>query len=218
MIALLHYAYIKSMRDRMLPILLLSAPVFAAATLIGAAVAARQLRYPVPNVLNPEPALPDMYAFTFATIVGFWTFRSEMATQAIRSFVMARRPITVVIALVAFATISGMSIWITATITLAALTAELPPNLAWSLYKMAADSFAAAAFGALMVMISAQPSMLVWTVSGPVAIGFLSVFDAQKGDLDFDRANTPTYMMFKVLASIVCMALTVFLLRRRCAT
>jgi hypothetical protein len=211
MIALLHYAFLKGMRDRSLPIFLLMMPAQVAAMLIGFSVIKRHLQYPL---LGMEWGHGDVVIFSIilpsfvATLSAFWTFRSEVATRAIGSFVIASRPITVVVALIIFAAATATGGSIATTVTIAMLTAALPPEVASFASLGIIASLAGASLGALYVTISPQPAMLVWAfIAGlPLAPWILH------------PPSEPQLLMIASLLSIVCIGVSAFLLRRRCAT
>lgn len=217
--ALLHYAVLKGMRDRLLPILLLVSPIFAAGTLIGESAARKQLHYPLTvglDSLGFNPA--GLYALTFSSIVAFWAFRSEVATKAINSFVMASRPIGIVTALVVYGVGIGVATWMGAIAAATALTTKLPSNLASFALEAFIASLFGASIGALAVTISAQPTMLVWAVCATVGLPLILLFDYQRGDLVFELASRTRYLTSQVVVSILCLGIGTFLLERRCAT
>jgi len=210
MIALLRYAFLKGMRDRSLPIFFLLEPAQVAAMLIGYSVMNRHLHYPLimPGDVGDVVGFSVLFPSFVATLSAFWTFRSEVATRAIGSFVVASRPSTVVVALVVFAAATAIGGLIGAITTAAVLTAALPANLASLAPLGVISSLVGASLGALYVTISPQPAMLVWA--------FIAVIPL--APWIFHPPSTPRLLMIAALVSIVCIGVSAFLLRRRCAT
>ncbi len=211
MIALLHYAFLKGMRDRSLPIFVLMMPVQVAAMIIGYSVINRHLQYPLVGFDWDEgdvAVIAILLPSVVATLSAFWTFRSEVATRAIGSFVIASRPITVVLALIVFAAATATGGSIATTATIAVLTAGLPANLASLAALGILHSFVGASLGALYVTISPQPAMLVWA--------FIAGFPLAPWILD--PASQSRLSMIAAVLSVVCIGVSAFLLRRRCAT
>lgn len=211
MIALMHYAFLKGMRDRSLPIFFLMGPVQLAAMLIGFSLIRRHLHYPL---LTPDFDRGDVAIFTIvlpsivATLSAFWTFRSEVATRAIGSFVVASRPITVVVALIVFAAATAIGGLMAMLGTFVVLLAALPPNLATFAALGVISAFVGGSLGALYVTISPQPAMLVWA--------FIAGFPLAPWILD--PAFRPRLLTIDGIVLIVCIGVSTFLLRRRCAT
>lgn len=211
MIALLHYAFLKSLRDRSLPIFVLWVPIQVAAMLIGSSVINHHLQYPlvVSDWNDGDVAAFSILLPSFiASISAFWTFRSEVATRAIGSFVIASRPITVVVALVVFATATAIAGLIAAIGTVAVLTMALPPNVAFFASIGVIASLAGGSLGALYVTISPQPAMFVWAACAGIPLAPWIFAPATKSQLP----------MIASVLSIVCIGVSTFLLRRRCAT
>lgn len=209
--ALLHYAYLKGMRDRSLPVFLLipAAQFFAMITAFSGTTG--HLRYPL-KALNFDhgdlAAMSILLPSVVATMSAFWTFRSELATGAIGSFVIASRPIVVIAALVVFAAATGTGGIFGAVGTIALLTAEFPARLVSMIGTGAMAALSGAALGALYVTISPQPQMLVWSfIAGIPFVPFI-----------FDPANWHRLPPIGLLLAIICIAVSTFLLRRRCAT
>lgn len=210
MIALWHYTFLKGMRDRSLPVFLLWGPVYATAALIGVSVAQGRLHYP----LSPQWDIKDelffalMTATVIATLSAFWTLRTEVATKAIGSFLMATRPISVVVALVVFAAATGVATEIGMIVVSAVVRAALPANLVPIVLATVILSLAAASMGALCVTISPQPAMLIWAFCGSLPLVAWMA----------NPSNWPRLVMIAPVIAILCTAISAFLLRRRCAT
>ncbi|HUP49786.1 MAG TPA: hypothetical protein VNA04_13450 [Thermoanaerobaculia bacterium] len=211
MTALLHYAWLKGMRDRSLPVFFAIAPIQIAAMIIGFAVIKRQVRYPL-AALNFDEG--DIAAITIllpsfvATLSAFWTFRSEVATRAINSFVMGSRPLAVVASLVVFGFATAMAGVAALIATAVILTATVPAAVASMAFTAAVASVAGASLGALYVTISPQPGMLVWTfVAGIPLVPFI-----------FDPANRAELLTVGTVISLVAIGIATVLLRRRCAS
>ena len=209
--ALLHYAWLKGMRDRSLPVFFAIAPIQIAGMIIGIAVSKRQVHYPL-GALNFDEG--DIAAITIlvpsfvATLSAFWTFRSEVATRAINSFVMASRPLTVIAALVLFGFATAMAGVGGLIATALILTATVPADVASMVFTAAVASAAGASLGALYVTISPQTGMLLWaSVAGIPLVPFI-----------FDPANRPALLAVGTVISVVAITIATVLLRRRCAS
>jgi len=215
MIALLHYAFLKSIRDRSLAVFVLGPALVIAASLFGATLA-EGFRYPLyvsrqmSAAQNAEMAglILTFFAMTFGTVAAFWVFRPEVATKAIGSFLMARRPITVSLAQVTFAAAVAFSAWVVGIAAIAALTSALPPALGWSAVAVAVASIAAASIGALVVTISPQPAMMVWAFLACTALLPLLNHPAVR----------PKLLYVEAVVSILFIAVSAFLLERRWAS
>lgn len=218
MTALLHYAILKSARDRSLFIFLLGPMLIMVAILIGTAGATWQhtaIHYPVRlgTDFKPEQSaevasgLATGFAIMFSAVAGFWTFRPEVATKAIGSFCMAQRPIRITTTLIAFATLLGIVGWIGSLTAVSLLTAALPSNLGFLALATAVGSLTGASGGAMMLTISSQPSAIAGFFIG-VAFCLPAVISAQRSQV----------MIAALVVTIVCTAVCTFLLERRCAS
>jgi hypothetical protein len=212
MIAVLHYALLKSIRDRSLAIFTLGPALVIAASLLGATLAKGELRYPLFMAQHLSPTqnagtatiVVTIFAVSFAGFCAFWTFRSEVATKSIGSFVMARRPLSVASALVLYATAIAGGAWIIAVVVIAALTAAVPMAIAPFAAAVALVALASAAIGALLVTISPQPAMVIWAFIGCMPlVPFLITMARQR------------VMLIALLVAILCTATSAFLLERR---
>jgi hypothetical protein len=210
-IALLHYAWLKGMRDRSLPVFVAMAPVQIAGMLIAMNIFEKQFRYPLPA---PRWDRGDMAVIWLllpafiATLSAFWTFRSEVATKAIGAFFMGSRPVTIVFALIVFAALTAIAGIVAMLGVVLVLTAGLPPG--WESFVLTGIFFAVggAALGALYVTISPQPAMLVWAFLA--GIPFLPLI--------FDPNLRSQVLLFGPVLWILSIGVSTFLLRRRCAT
>lgn len=210
MIALLHYLYLKGVRDRSLIIFLLIGPVWATIMLIAVAIALHHVHYP----LGPELPIKEEIFFSgvlgswVASISAFWSLRSELATKAVSSFLLARRPISIAVALVIFATATGVASIVGAVICAGVLWAAVPPGLFSIAFALVIVSLASASLGALYVTISPQPMMFVWAQIAGIPLAPWLV----------NPSNWPRLMMIAPVVTIVCTVVSAFLLERRCAT
>ncbi len=208
---LLHYAYLKGMRDRSLPIFVLCIPVQLMAMLIGYSVFHRHLQYPLMRLdwADADVTMISMLMpSVIATLSAFWTFRSEVATRAVGSFVIASRSITVVAALIAFAAATAIAGLIGALAMTALLTASFPSNFAALVSGGSIAALTGASLGTLYVAISPQPMMLVWAfIAGIPLVPWI-----------FRDPGSVRSMMAAIALAVVCTGISTFLLRRRCAT
>src|SRR5258706_5707647 len=111
MIAILRYAYLKSLRDSSLIAFILVPMFFPVAALSGVTIAKGHPRYPmymdalftpVQNATLCAQIAIAMCIF-FTVIPAFWTLRPEIATRSVASFLFAARPLTVTLSLILFA-------------------------------------------------------------------------------------------------------------------
>jgi len=207
MTAMLHYALIKGLRDRSLPVFVLIGPMGITMAVIGVSLAAGHRDYPLYTLSDFADGLfAGVVAVTIAGMSGFWMFRSEVATKAIGSFVIASRPIKAFAALVLFAAMTGMLSWAGTTAMHALLTLRRP-ELAAAFGMMAIETLAAASAGAMLVMISSQPTMLVWAcIASAVFVPWY-----------VNPTSRPQIVMIAPLVVIVCSITGTLLLERRCA-
>lgn len=215
MIAVLHYALLKSLRDRSLGIFVLGPALVIAASLLGATIV-EGFRYPfyvsrqMSAAQNAEMValILTFFVMMFGTVAAFWTFRPEVVTKTIGSFLMARRPLTVSLAQVTFAAAVAFSAWVVGIAAIAALTSALPPALGWFAVGVAVASIAAASIGALVLTISPQPAMMVWAFLACTALLPLLVHPSVR----------PKLLYVVPVISILFIAVSAFLLERRWAS
>lgn len=213
--AIFRYLYLKSRRDHSL-VAFVFTPVFVPlAAVLGVTISKGHLRYPF--FLNDQytPSqnaalamlIASIMAVLFANIATFWTLRAEIATSSINAFVFGVRPSTIIIALILFGSVMGVVSAAGATGMVWVLTTSLPPKLGLLALKLPLGFIAGSAIGAFVVTLSPQPAMMVCSYIGClILVPFVE--------------KEPVPVQFVVLSSvaIVCTALAVFLLRRRCAT
>jgi hypothetical protein len=215
MIAVLHYALLKSIRDRSLAIFVLGPALVIAASLLGATIA-EGFRYPfyvsrqMSAAQNAEMValILTFFVMMFGTVAAFWTFRPEVVTKTIGSFLMARRPLTVALAQVTFAAAVTFSAWIAGILTIAALTSALPPAIGVFAVGAAVAALAAASIGALVLTISPQPAMVLWAFLACTALLPLLV----------NPAVRPKLLYIVPVMAILFTAVSAFLLERRWAS
>lgn len=224
MIALLRYFTLKSVRDRSLItfiafVVLVPTGTVLFPSLIGSVVPFRHappLRYPFSMSIEMSPAetantageISTIGAMLLATLPAFWILRLEIASRSVGSLICAARPMTIIGAVVAFA--SGIAVvgWIVAMIIIVALTASLPAHIARFAGELLVFTVAQAAVGALSVTISLQPAMVVAAYFG-YSISFLLVLKESKISLQ---------LVVAAIVAMICVATSAFLLERRWAT
>ena len=215
MIAILRYAYLKSLRDRSLFAFVIFPILFPVAALIGVTLGQGHLRYPFYMNVHYSPVqnatlcaqIALMICVFFTLIPAFWTLRPEIATRSVASFFFAARPITVALSVILFAFALGVAGWIGAVAMIGTLTAALPPHLAFMTLKLAAGTLATSAIGVLLVTVSSSPAVVV---GGYMACALLIQWIVSaKSFLD---------VLAFIGVAIVSAALAGFLLERRCAT
>ena len=219
MIAMLRYAYIKGLRDSSLIAFVIIPMLFPLAAMSGITLDLKLTKgHPIyPMVMDvhftPEQNAKMAGQFTsgicvlFAVITAFWTFRTEIATRSVGSFLFATRPLTLALALVLFAAAIGLAGWIGGMAVIGILTTALPPHLAMLAVKVVAGTLAASAFGTLIVTISPNPGMIIGAYVGCV---FATIW--------IENSKSSSQMIAAIAVAIVCAALAAFLLERRCAT
>jgi hypothetical protein len=214
-IAMLHYAWLKSRRDSSLFAFILIPALFPLAALGGATLAKGHWHYPF--FLNPQytpvqnatlcAQIAVALSVLFTVIPAFWTLRPEIATRSVTSFFFAARPMTVAASVIVFAFALSFTGWIGAIAMIRILTGTLPPHVAFMTLKVAVGCLATSALGTLLVTISSQPALLVGAYM--VCALLIPWIEGSKSSL---------HVMGGVAAAIVCTALAGFILERRCAT
>jgi hypothetical protein len=208
-IALLHYAVLKSVRDKSLPVLLAAPSLIIAAMVLGTSFA-KGVHYPFQierqwtAAQNARLAgmIAMLAAVLFTSTAAFWTLRAEVATKAIGSFVLAARAVVVAASATAYAAVAGLASWLLSVVTVAALTGAWPFDGAMAIEIVLAIG-TAAAIGVLAASVSPQPQVLIWAYCGTLLI--LSPLH-------------DSHAMFAAPAvMIVCIGAAAFLLERRCA-
>ncbi len=216
MIAILHYALLKGMRDKSTVIFLLTPITMATASLLGVVAASGHPTFPLYYSLEWTPAqnayqvafISTMCAVCFASLSGFWMFRSEVATKAMGSFVLAKRPILIIMAMILYSSAIAVISWVMAMGAARVLTGAQPPNAGRLAAAVVVISVASAAMGAMFVMISAQPQMLIGAYCGScLFLPFLVM-----------ESNRPKVMMLAVVTAALSASIATFLLERRCTT
>jgi hypothetical protein len=213
-IAILRYAFLKSMRDGSLAAFLIMPIFMPAAALFGATIG-KGMRYPLYMNVEYSPVqnatlvaeIATAIFMMFSALPAFWTLRSEIASRAIGSFFFAARPATAIAALILFAAGIGVTGWLGAMLMIAGLTSAFPPHLGIHMLQVVLSCLAASASGALVVTISSQPAMIVCSYLGCLfLIPWLS------------KATSGGFAITTLILSAVCATLATFLLERRCAT
>lgn len=215
MIALLRYAYLKGLRDSSLFAFILIPMMFPVAALVGVTLGKGRLLYPLYMNAQFSPQQNATLAgqittgicVLFTVITAFWTFRSEIATRSVGSFLLAARPLKLSLALILFAAAIGLAGWIGGMAMIGVLTTAMPPHLALLALKVAAGTLAASALGTLVVTISPNPGMIL----GAYLVCIISIVWVEK-------STSLSQLIGAVAIAIVCAALAAFLLERRCAT
>ncbi|GEM_PF-5356404 len=216
MIAILHYALLKGTRDKSTVIFLLTPITMVVASLIGVVVASGHPSFPLYYSLDWTPAqnasqvafISTMCTVCFASLSGFWMFRSEVATRAIGSFVLAKRPIVIILAMIVHSSAIAVLSWIPAIAAARVLTGAAPPDTVRLTLAVIVISIASSAMGAMFVMISAQPQMLIGAYCGSCFfLPFLVL-----------ESNRPKVMMLAVVTAVLSTTIATFLLERRCTT
>lgn len=213
MIALLRYALLKSRRDHSLTGFLMVPIIVPVAALAGVTLG-KGWHYPffMDQRLSPvqnatfAANISMAAAILFASIAAFWTFRPEILSKSIGSFVFAARPLTIAMSLILFGAAIGFFGWIGSLVLIRVFTAALPAHAGVMVLKVAILTLGASAAGALTVTVSAQPATIVASyLASLVLIGLLQ--------------NTRISTQLAVAAGILVIStcLSAVLLERRCA-
>ncbi len=214
MIALLHYAVLKTRRDGSL-FLFLFAPAMVIAALLGTSIAELRFEYPfalsrhMTQMQNAKllTSIVGAGALMFGIISAFWTYRAEIATRSIASFVVASRPVTVIAALIVWGTLTVIAAWICGVAVVVLLTAAAPPHLPILFGGLVAVGMALISVAALIVTVAPKPENLIWSY---LAMVIFVRWIEKLPDL-------PEIALAAALFAI-CTSLSIFFLRRRCAT
>jgi len=204
------------MRDKSTMIFLFTPITFVVASLLGVTLASGHPTFPFYYSLEWSPAqnashvafMATLCAVCFASLSSFWMFRSEVATNAMGSFILAKRPILIALAMNVYSSVIAVISWgigVTAGII---LTGAMPPDLSSLTVAVFIVSVAASALGSLTVMISAQPQMLIGAYCGScLFLPFLVM-----------QSNRPKVMLIAAATAVIGTTVATFLLERRCAT
>jgi len=212
-IAILRYMTIKSMRDRSFFGFILLPWMLPPLALIGGSISHKHIQFPLtldPNLSAAGNAtlltgLTGGMIFVLASVVSFWMLRPEVAARSLGSFIFAVRPVTIIASLTVFATLLGIAGWIGGVAMVTVLTGSVAQHLALETLRTIALTVAMSTAGALMVMISSQPAMVIGAYA--FAIAFMPM------------EKHPTTQLFAAAAvTLVCAVIATILLERRCAT
>jgi hypothetical protein len=214
MIALLHYALLKSAREKFLAALLAGPAVMIVAPFLGALVGA--LLGAPGTALRPSDfgrtewagmmaAAGVMISSLSAGAGGFWIFRREMANRSLGLFVLAARPRAIALAATIYGAAAGMAAFLIIVACTAVLTRHLPPD---GMVFLAAFvcTLAASALGAVLITVSPEKGMLVPLYAGSIAMSVLVT-----------RSKGNTYLLAVLAAGLLLAATAAMLMRRRCA-
>jgi hypothetical protein len=205
-IGLLRYAFLRGLRDSTLITLLVSPTVMVAAPAVVVWLTGRSIEMPPADATS---ALILFQAGLMGSLASFMAFRTEIATRAIGSFVLAARSWLIPVA----GTIYG---WIVGTIASTMCAASMfatgwgvPADLRSVMVNVVAITLAAAALGTMGVMISSSYSTVGWVYAGLVAmIGLVQADDAASG----------IEILAVLLAALISIGVAAVIVERRCAT
>jgi len=215
MMAILRYAFLKNMRDGSLTAIVLGPMILLVASLLGVAAFEKGTSM-YPLTIDPHssaarsaaimaPIVVFASAF-FAAMAGFWSFRSEIASRSMGSFILAARPITIQSASTLFAAAAGFAGFLATGACLFTLMNALPPD-PWRLMLDAAIfCTCGAAIGAFTVTLSSEP----WAMIPACILGLAFIPSLGKS-----RGTLPE--LIGVAFPILCVVVATYFLRRRCA-
>ncbi|HXG58530.1 MAG TPA: hypothetical protein VNL91_05880 [Thermoanaerobaculia bacterium] len=208
MIALLHYAFLKSWRDRSLPAFtLFTAGTFLMTRIAISAVGMIRGQRIVDDFFYRDlPTIAAVSSAMMAGLAGFWTLRLEIADRSIGSFVLAARSVLMAAAITVYAACVGFSSFLFA-IPITGI--RVPPEVGsfGNLMLLAAcSSVVAGAFGLAMATISPEPPMVVPTWIGVIAI-IIATFELIE----------PVAFVGSIILLALLLTMTSLLLERRCA-
>jgi len=213
-IALLRYAWLKSVRDSSLMAFVL-VPMFAPAAALCGATLGKGWHYPMFMEVRYTPQQNAELAVTlgmagamfFAAIAAFWIFRPELATHSIGSLAIAARPFRLVAVPALYGGLIGILAFIGSVGIVCLLTAAVPSHLASMALRLIAATLAAGAAGVMAVTISAQPPMIIGACLASAAL--TPVIDKPASWLQIPVA---------IAAIAICISIAAFLMERRCAS
>lgn len=213
MIAVLRYMVLKTWRDNSLVGLLLLPALAPASALLGVTLRSGRFRYPL--FISPEQTpvqnatLAEIIAMIVcvlvATMAAFWTLRPELAGRSIASFLFGVRPIEIVGALIAFGSAIGIGSATVTTTEVWLLTTSVPEHLGTFLLTAITAVIGASAVGAMIVMISPNPVMVVCAYVGCVVLAAL-----MKG------VTSANQLLAVGALAAICTVAAAFFLERRC--
>jgi hypothetical protein len=215
-IAILHYAFLKNMRDGSLAAFVLGPFIMLTASLLGVAVFTKGLlAYPLSLDANWSPArsaaeiapVTVFIAALFAALAGFWGFRGEIVSRSLGSFVLAVRPVKIQLASTLFGAAAGFGGYILTSVSLFTLMAALPPHPVRLAVDAAIMCLCGSAAGSLAVILSSEPwAILPLYLFGIVVMPWLIKM----------RGAVPE--LIGLALSMICVVVSAFFLERRCAT
>lgn len=214
MIALLHYAVLKTRRDGSF-FLFLFAPAVVIAALLGTSIVELRFEYPLAlsrhmSAMQNARALATMVggtAIMFGLISAFWTLRAEIATRAIASFVVASRSAAVIASLIVFGMLTAIAAWISGIAVVILLTAAVPPKLPLLFAGGLAVALALTGVATLVVTVAPQPANLIWA--------YFSMFVFVPW---FERGPDVKLGVLAATVFVLSTTLSTYFLRRRCAS
>jgi hypothetical protein len=209
---------LKGTREHFLTALLFapSMLVFAPMLVLGVIAMVRgQQVYPltIGAGMTPEASskvFSDIVLMLSGIIAGagsFWVFRSEMASRGTGLFILARRPLSVVMATTTFGTASGVAAFVFGVTVIRVFTATVPADTPLRFGAAVATSIIGGTAGTLLVALSAElPMMLpIYPTGGIAAMALMESTDQL-------HILFPAYLAL----ALVFTATSVFLWRRRC--
>jgi hypothetical protein len=214
-IALLRYAFLKNLRDGSLAAFILGPVIMLTAPLLGAAVFNKGPAYPMRmddhisaarNAAMMAPATVFIAAL-FAALAGFWSFRGEIVSKSMGSFVLAVKPLKIQLAAMLFGGGAAFAGYLGTALSLSALMNALPPNPGRLLLDAAILCLFGAAGGSLAVIVSSEP----WAIIPMFVCGALIVPSLAK-------MRGPLPELTAVALILICISISAFFLERRCAT
>lgn len=215
MIALLRYAVLRSSRESLLyallfgPSAMLTSPILVTATylfLTGHGI------YPM-SMTSLTPAanarlvgeIGRFLCSLSAGFAGFAIFRQEMANRSLGFFLLAVRPRAIILAATIYGVIAALAGLLLLVAGVAALTAAWPPYTPALLGTLICSAVVSGALGALIASISPDPTMLVATAVGSLAVTMV-----------LERWPTPPTMVLFLATGGILIAVSSTILRRRC--
>jgi hypothetical protein len=213
-IAILRYAFLKNMRDGSLAAFVLGPIIMLTAPLLGSAAFNKGPAYPMTmdphmsaarNAAMMAPAAVFIAAL-FAALAGFWSFRGEIVSRSMGSFVLAVRPVKIQIAAMLFGATAAFAGYLGTSASLFTLMNALPPHPARLVIDAAILCLFGSAGGSLAVIISSEPWAIIPLF---VAIAVMPWLVKARGGLP---------ELTGLALTIICVAVSTFFLERRCGT
>lgn len=181
MIALLHYALLKSSRERFLYALIFSPAIMILAPLLGVTgyhAFRRETIFPVTFDLR-QSALSTSREMTIVSVVlcslaaaggGFWIFRREAANRSLGFLALAVRPQAIAVAATIYGALAGAVSFLVMLLCTVALTTAVPLDVVPLFTAAVLACAVSSALGVTLMAWSSDTTMLFPVYGGALAV------------------------------------------------